>query len=483
MSFYDDLNLNYMDKNKNQIIIVSDNNDLEDFEFSVNDETINTSSISKSISNRWVRGLLYKLAYCEYTGFNRRESLQILRDLGDKPLIDDHMRSFTFVETENHAKKLKKAAYQSKYRNTGTCDENYVPSENSPCIMDLLKIVCDCPDNKYYSDINYSRVGRKVTDEFNMFHKYENDDGLRDINDIVFNEKKLNVSVRFRVNGYVSINPKQAKEVGLEDSNIPCCIYRTHTIVKDGNLNIDTLCLRISQETFDRICNMDVDGLIKDEPKLIRDMYNIVLDLTTLPVTNVLYDNMKTEDIYNMVKRSTIIKGYLKAIKYYISNTHDTTDFRSSDRKQYTDEQIKLLDQYGIGRDGVYRGIANNTPKVKDSDFYISRTVEFTMKGFSKLNSVAKVLENGGAKGDTYLREGLEIFSDYSLDELIDERRDLSKELSEISCMLCACKIAKILTGSFFDNVEISNKDNVYTYTSSSGDVMNIKIDYEKVYF
>lgn len=482
--FESELNLNFMDKGKNQIIIVGDNTENSEFEFSINDIGYSSSDIKNSISDRWIEGLLYKIAYCNYKENSRRESLQVLRNLCDKELIDSHMSAFTCTEVENHVKKLKKAAYQTKFRNPDSCAEDYFPADDAPCLMDILEIICSDNENKYYSDASpYSRVGRKVTDEFNMFHKNPDDNGLRDINDIVFNEKKLNVSIRFRVPGYVSINPKQAKEVSL-DKNVPCIIYRTHTIVKDGNLNIDYLNVKINQSTMDKISKLGVDGLFKKVDVDLSDkMYDAVLDLNTIPVTNVLYDNMKTEEIFEMVNRLTVIKGYMKAVKYFLSEKSPFNKKTSYKVESYTEEQIKLLEQYGIDKDRVYRGIANKTPKVDECDFYMSRTVEFVLKGFSSLSSVEKVLNNQDKKGDIYLKEGIDYVKDMSYEDLIKYRKDLSKESSKISCKLCACKIAKILTGDFFDKVEPTSKGNVYTHLGSNGQTMNIKIDYEKVYF
>lgn len=482
-NFNGEFNLHFMDKNKNQIVILGDNSENKEFKFYIDEREFDTSNINKPIVSKWIEGLMYKLAYCDYTENYRRESLQIIRLLCDKNLIDHHMSSFTCTEVENHTRLLKKAAYQTKFRNPNTCGLDYFPADNAPCLMDLLGIICSDSKNKYYSDASpYYRIGRKVTDEFNMFHKNENDDGLRDINDIVFNEKKLNISIRFRVPGYVSINPKQAKEVGL-DKDIPCVIYRTHTIVKDGNLNIDLLNIRVTKETYSKIVDkIDKEAIVSESTPFEDGTIELRIDLSKIPVTNVLYDNMRTEEIFEMVNRLTVIKGHMKAVKYFIKERSHHKDIQYLNR-EYTSEQIKLLDQYGIDKDGIYRGIANKTPKTDECDYYMSRTVEFTLKGFSSLSSVEKVINGQDKRGDIYLKEGIKFVENMSYDELLKYRKDLSKEASLISCKLCACKIAKILTGNFFDNIQSTNKGTSYKYTGSNGQVMNIKIDYEKVYF
>lgn len=498
MKMRNSMKFNHINKRKNQIVIIRDVNS-GPLKFVINDETFELSdNTAKKINSEWIEGILYKIAYGCYVYGDRRDSLKILgKSLRDKVLVDSHVTAFTPDEIESHKRKLKKAAYGSVIarvatRHPNTCDDNYVPDDNAPCVMDLLKILIN-GNAEYLPDVNYKRIGKKVTDDFNMFHRNTDSDVSCPISDIVFNEKKLNVSIRFMINGYVSINPKQAAKVGLKE-NIDCCIFRTHTIVKDGFLNINQITVYTDEDTFNNIESNFEDCIIKYTAYNGHRNYLIDIDLTKIPIINASYGNATIEDVYNLVIKENCIKSSLKVIKTVKNYYAASTESKSDQVIRYTPAQLALLEEYGI-KNGVYNGISNNTPKNDDCDFYMSRTFEFSLKGFSRLSPVNvdstghPYIENPKS-GDVYMVLECEnpFYNSCSIDDLKIIEKEFKSSLAVTRGEICAIKIAKTLTGGWFDSDKISEPDKkgVSHYTGTCrflDEVMNIKTTYEKSYF
>lgn len=471
----EDRKLSYtMCPSKNQIILVSEESSMDDLIVVINGIEYPMKDVKSNLNESWIDSIFYKLAYAEYTTGNAYASLRYLSLIGDKDLIDDHMNSFNKFERAKHTAWLKKAVRSTQYRNPQSADINYIPDPNVPCVIDLLTVIAtnNCLYDPNY--VKYSRIGKKVEDRFNMF--VSNGD-LCEISDIVFNEEHLNVSIRFKMDGYVRLNPRQAKEVGLNDE-FGCSIFRTHTIIKDGNFNVETISIKTDKPA--------IQDYIKDNFGYAINSFSddgcMVINLTKIPVVNRSYNNVSIDTIYQRTKNIAIARSYLKVIKYLISQLPSST----IENRTYTDEQVKLLSEYSI-RNGIYNGIDNKTPVNGDCDFYVTRTVKFFLKGFSSssvLSPVTNLLNGKSKKSDIYMIQALEKYQDEDdIEKLKLVERSLKTQIIEDSKLISASKISTILTGDFYDNVVPSKKEGVYTYDPGNGDILNVKVDYDREYF
>lgn len=494
---------NYLNRNKNQFVLVHPDKD-PDIKITFNDydkdkaTVINSRDIKNSIRDIWVNGILYRKAYADYYSTWRDESLQCLKVLRDKELIDSHMSSFTTNEVANHIKELKKTCRKVMYRHPNTCDNNYVPRTDAPCVMDLLNILNQSDNNLYDHSAEYNRIGRKVSDDLNRFFKDDNDK-TSPISNLVFNEKKLNVSIRFPIKGYVHINPRQADRVGL-DPKVPCMIFRTHTIIKDGQLNMSKILVVVDRETLDKINDKFSDPDLIESCTQYSDsdveMYSLVLNLETIPMINAQYSNLDIIDVRDYVVNIERYKSRLKVLNYLISNYDKKVNIASTDSSHhtYTDAQLELMKDYGI-KDGVYSGISNSINSAEDSDYYYSRTMSFSLKGFSKLSPVEKVLEDitydKVKSGDNFMAEYIDYIDGKNLPEssdtykfYLEEHDKYSKRLEKYRRTLCINKIARVLTGSFLVGfVRDPKKDDRYTYTDASGYTVIMRTSLDKTYF
>lgn len=460
---------------RNQIILTSLDKSMDDLVVVVNGIEYPIKDVKSEINENWFNSIFYKIAYAEYVTGSSYSSLNYLGLVGDKHLIDDHMNSFNKFERAKHTAWLKKAVKQTKYRSPGSASIDYIPDPNTPCVIDLLTVLAtnNCLYDPNYT--TYSRIGKKVEDRFNMF---VSSGDLCEISDIVFNEEHLNVSIRFKMDGYVRLNPRQAKEVGLDDE-FACSIFRTHTIIKDGNFNVRTISIKTDKPAIQDYIKENFGYAIDS----FTDDGRMIIDLTKIPVVNRRYNNIDIKTIYQKTKDIAIARSYLKVIKYLIS---EMSSGYTSETRKYTDEQVKLLNEYSI-RNGIYNGIDNKIPANGDCDFYVTRTVKFFLKGFSSssvLSPVANLINGKSKKSDKYMLEALEKYqNEEDVEKLRMIEKSLRMQIIEDSKLVSACKIAIILTGDFFDNVIPSKKEGVYTYDPGNGDILNVKVGYDREYF
>lgn len=480
--YHEKINLNHIDKKTNQFVVITDSN-VHDISGEINGESFDYSFVTvNTIAKTRMDSLIYKLALAEYCYGDRYESMCLLGSvLRDKPLTDGQISAFTPDEKESYKKKLKAAAFRNVGRNKNTARENYVPSENTPCLLDLLGKLSSSSKNLYVVSNNYKRIGRATTDDFNMFKKTSKEVTVP-IENITFNEKRLNISIRFEIPGTVSINPKQASKVNLP-SEYSCKISRNYTIVKDGFLNMEEMTLIVDSDTIDYITKNYGKEAIKNASHIDGNMTRIIFDLTAIPIVNAAMGKASIEEVFELVNKENKLKAELKLSKELNKN------IKTWEQEKYTEEQCTLLEEYGI-KNGLYNGIKTSVPKVENSDYYMGKVFELSLKGFSKLSSIK--MEDGKptiekpANGDAYLMKAINDMENNKL----PYPSDIKKELSTVRAELAGIRIAKILCGKWFEQEKLSdtNKDEVKTYTAHVDEldkdlVLNVKTTYEKCYF
>lgn len=480
------LKMRMMEKKKNQFIIINDNEN--DFDFNINGEDFNSSNIKTSINAKTELNIMYAMAYLNYYNDNRKEALDILSIIKDKYLIDMQLNSFTINEIAKYTKELKKCLFKPKYRfKDGECSENYLPEPNVFCVMDLIKLLCD-NGAKYVYTNNYKRIGLKSEDTFNLF-KWDDKLHVTSMKDIIFNEKELNISLRNKISGMVFINPKQAKLVGLPNE-IPAHIYRTQTIIKDGQLNINSIRVLVDDETLSKIKDKNSE-VIKSSEKY-GDSYLVELDLTIIPVINQMYlNNLNANDLLNEVMTNNKLLIEQKVVKYLYqqNNVNDENDFG----EHYTTEQVEVLKQHGIDKYFTYNGVNVITAAKNEEDYYLTRNLTFQIKGDASLPSVNAVLKlkNEPTKGmKKYL---FDVYNKYN-EELIDinsvndrnvffksRLENINKQIIDNKISINSSKIACILTGNWYKGLTKNDKDE-YEYSNGT-DTLIVKTEKVKKYY
>lgn len=483
-----------LDKRKNQFVVIGP--DDSDFSFLVGDDTYSTAGL-KEIPSASIAPIMYAYAYTSYYEGNRKQSLDIIaKVLHDKNLVDELKNAFTYDEVGIATKALRSAVFSTKYRMiTGECSDDYVAADDAPCLMDVLRIILDSENSYYKYAAEYSRIGKKVVDTFNLFHRNTGEEVLTPANDLVFNKSRLNISIRSIINGTVSLNPKQAAKVGLP-SELPSKIYRNQTLVKDGAPNMAEATFKVSEDTVDKLISLFSGWKSDDIMDISRDEagdFEVKIHLYNLPIINYSYvgDCTDVQRLLEVVSTQTYLQaaqkslGFLRDDVYEYRKQHGIFDV-SKQFAQYTPEQVQVLIDHGLNDRAEYVGVNNVTEKSGDS--YVVRELEFYMKGYSSLPTRDKYYtkkSSGGklngpesmmlqAENDFRdLATGLEYASNEYLDKLNASINKVKTQLALIRMDLAAKKIALVLTGEWFTGLEVDKKGN-YLYSNGT-DTLVIK--------
>jgi len=501
------MNLSSIEKRKNQFLVILPEENDKRFNMSLNGEFIDyTKMKSGKILDSTVLNLQYAYAYENYYKGNREVCLDVLKDIKDKYFIDEQLNAFTVDETSKFMKVLNKAIFNNKTRmKNGEAPDNYIPADDAFCIMDLLKILSE-EGNFYVPDFSsYKRIGLQVVDTFNLFTPKRDYEILAPFNDnLVFNKSKLNISVRFLRDGTVNINPKSAKRVDLPEV-VDSKQFQSHTIIKDGHLNMDKITVKITKEAYGKIVNTELNEgitILKNIDRNDEAIYEI--DLTTLPVINRQYLNESSIDrVLELVKENTELEMAQKVLNYLIAKNpiKDYVVESSTGLPVYTDEQVEVLKEHGLNDHLTYVGVNRKTTEKNENDYYEARELEFQLKGCSSIPAIEKALADYDkaiskskepnfmpkyihnyiiAIYDTRLIKGITCDSKEEKQMLTDMLKDVKNKLINNRIELNTIKIAKVLTSSWWEGLTL-DKDK-YTYTVDN-DTVIIKTSYEKVYF
>jgi hypothetical protein len=488
------MELSFLDKRKNQFFLIMDKTVGS---FIVNDTEYSVIDITKKVPTPSLNNMYYALAYEYYYAGRSEEALDILaHNVRDKYAIDKVLNAFTADERAVFTKELKKFIFTNKSRlNTGRSPEGYIPAEDAFSVMDLLKLLANAGENFYVPVKDYNRIGLKVEDNFNLFKANPDQDVKAPFKDFVFNQQHLNLSIRYMVNGTVQINPRQAKIHNLP-TTVDSRIFRNQTIIKDGNLNVQKFTAQIDKATTNALY-----GLIIQEkaPKaLLQYIYvddrNLVqFDLTTIPVINRQYSKKAEgiDSIKEVVQEIESLKAEQKVVNYYLGkNVQFNPVEKKFEQEGYTPEQIDVLKQHGLSAKLDYQGIDNQSSEKNENDFYETRLLEMKLKGWSTLPKVEEVIQKS-RDGKKINEPGLAMLnaieviqglgwdvpsaeSKIQLDKLLAGTKN---KLFDLNVELNTLKMAKVLTGGWWEGLEVDAKGN-YTY-----DNLVVKSDRVKKFF
>ncbi len=311
------------------------------------------------------------------------ESLDLIGAFGDVAFAEEIASAFTLRERGGVENKLTEAVYNNKLRLRKGVQINCVPDPNAFCVLDLLKILMVDDSIKLalkHPALEYNTIGRKKEYE-EGYPKFEiNSDVEVNMNNLVFNEKLLNISIGTKVPGKVRLG-NDAKEHDL-DQLFDTFQFKTYTIVYDGKLNVPKLPLTdVSPELME---------LFKLHKLIESANGTVVIDLTRLPLINramatqyddfdVVCDHLWTEkllEVENYVFGS-IYKSFPEELREKVADLVRPTKF--------TETQVEYLSKYGVQKDGSFKVPSKDLPS---TDVLYVTSIEF---GIDKINSIPKL--------------------------------------------------------------------------------------------
>ncbi|QIG69790.1 Von Willebrand factor type A domain-containing protein [Rhizobium phage RHph_I46] len=481
-----DIDLTRLNKETNRIFVVSEN------DVFINGEMFETKTITQKEDPKAVEDFFYAYADALYYRGERQKALDIVvNNLKDKAIADTMINAFTLDEVATAQMKLRDADLfvEGRYKE-GKCAPGYLPKKDAFCLIDLFKLFFEDGRVSYvpFSENvkSYERINRKSEDKYNVF-KADQEEVVTPVRDFVWNKDLLNLSIQFSINGVVELNPKAAKNVGL-DPEFKTKIFRNHTIVKDGQLNMDKAEFIVPLEVVNKFKNEKIKYKVISQyhdEDYENDLLRVVFELKSIPIINRLYidNSVNLDELCGYTIEIAKHEAELKVLNSIFDKVVDSNArFSKTDAfKTYTAEQIAVLEEHGISKQGWYNGVQVERAKAEDSDSYEARTLSFYVKGASSLPTNAdfeKMLtgkKEPNVPGKMMIQaynllevdaenEGLNLGKPtVKLVEFLDSKiKNTKKTLQTLRNEVNVIKLAKVLTNDFFHGL-VPNDKGEYT--------------------
>lgn len=257
---------------------------------------------------------------------------EVLKFLGDVNFIKIKANTFGTQKITELEQKFVDAANDPANRFIKGYDPKAEPAEDAYCVMDLIQDLMSDDENSWYPQheaFNYKRIGSKAVakasktsdedkakleqllKENKLADLQEAIDDIKNnqtpvlkfiyndelqaspISDLVWNEKRANLSVQVRYEGCVELPADKAKQYGLPEK-FPTQIFRNYTIIKDGIIHSYSLPVSLSEKTFNKLQSND---LLKGETYKKGQIY--VLEFSELPVINrKMVNSLSAKDLF-----------------------------------------------------------------------------------------------------------------------------------------------------------------------------------------
>ena len=439
---------------------------------------------------------LYIIAYALYNSGKRRQALDLMSaSVKDKFICNKMINAFTRDEVAEVLDSIKKAISNESMRFIeGKTSPSFLPKRDAYCLLDFLKD-CSRLDVKYIpfheKSTPYNRITRETIDEGARFVKSDAE-VQGSCKNLVWNSKRLNLSLKFSIDGTVKLNHRAAVAANLPEEQ-PCKIFRNHTFVMDGVPNVKSAVFKSTSDEF------KATVLPKVSHKALGDDYFLIDMNKKLPVVNQTYLYDEIAPIYEKVVKLTSSKAIAKIVREKVSElTEAYPSLRKSEGfAKLKVDQIKVLEEHGIDSSFNYRGDHPSVDKVEDSDFYEAREIDFYLKGFSSFPKTSEVLEK--VAGNKKLTPSVEMISRTitAIDklttpclnyrqtfELLESTLEATEnDISSLMNDLSACKLATVLYNSWWSGLTTSDKGEE-SYSPTEADTpMILKSSRTKVYY
>lgn len=323
-------------------------------------------------------------------------SLELLAASKDRFLVDKMDSAISPDEFGKVEELIKESIFDKSQRfRKGECAPDYLPADDAYSILDFMTDLSNEDNAKLHlkdDRFEYNRIGAgsKQTDG----SKFEQTSDVVGINDIVFNQERLNISINTYANGVVPLDPKQfstgfkkadLKKHSLGDS-FPVVSFRTYTIVADGKYSTWTLVLSgLSKELVDKL---EKAGVIKEfdsgsKSTIEQNVY--VIDVSSLPMGNKKLlgksgisakklSKLNYEQ-HELKTEQSVIKSMIKVMK---AEPEDETETINQGLK----EQKEFLEKFCYIKNGSYSpptkvfGIDKTVESYSGNKLYLNDTKE-----------------------------------------------------------------------------------------------------------
>jgi hypothetical protein len=321
---------------------------------------------------------------------------------------------------------------------------NYLPDPNAFCMLDLIDLLKKDDAARVWprhEAFNYNLIGaQREKLEGTLEFTHTSDNLQVPLDGLVWNQKMLNLSIRVQIPGTVALPAEKAKSLGLAE-NYPTFIWRAYTLIKDGFLNLDTLPVSVSQETFQKLQHV---GVIANTEVWDAEFKNpVILDLTAIPVMNRAIGDGKDKSAVKLCKMS-FREQELEAIQKVLNaRVKELTEMAPAPKSFLPLETEAWLEINGITRNGF-------SPKegstIKTGDFYMAKEFEIKIKGLSSWPKLSDVTAKTAKIKEAIEKKAAKV-PEYTVSQLlIKAGMDIADKLIDPSVVIEKAKVETQLT-------------------------------------
>lgn len=377
--------------------------------------------------------LLYTVLYYGVHTMNPDLVWKVLKKLGDVRLIKAYDNCFTKQDYSNVKDMIADTVIKPETRFIDGIDYDMVPNENAVTIGDVLTtlIEADALVDIKSEHFLYNRTGRSSTQKADdtiaqlseqianaetseerqelalqlAFHKewtpeFKSDQKTVPMNKLVTNSSRPNISIQTDMKGTIDIPVEFQNEYGLP-AQVDSKIYRNYTMVKDGIVNMKKLPVIVPTNKLADIIETGVKFEVYNEN--VSDIVGyrtdgqtfILVHLDSVPLVNrSMAKGISGEEYMRNAVNLQYMKARQKVLKFYRDQMLGTASNALGLAALYGKDAANFLSSKGI-RD---YGFAPKTERTESTDVYMSKELNFKIKGLSSLpavNAVQKKIDAG----------------------------------------------------------------------------------------
>lgn len=345
--------INYLPNDNNEILINEDNECFFYFSNTPVGEEIKidiNNAVNKNLNFSEEQESILSALYASLFSFSRindyNKVSDVLKFIGDAYFIVKKTNTFGNQKINELENEFLKAVNDKSFRFLNGYNPELEPKEDDYSVIDMIDDLMEFDDNLWYplnKDFTYNRIGAKAVIKEEMSQKdkeelkqlleegqikdikekikevsekkeikfeYDNKEQGYPISELVWNEKRANLSVQVTYLGQVELPENKFDKL---PKIFKTKKFRNYTLIKDGVINTYVLPVSLCKITFDKL---QKNGLLLNE--VFEDGKIYKLNFSMLPVVNrKMINSMSAEELFRDEYRLLKIKAKNTIFNYY----------------------------------------------------------------------------------------------------------------------------------------------------------------------
>jgi hypothetical protein len=354
--------------------------------------------------------------------------LGLLKNIGDVRVIKQFSGCFGKQKYAEFVETTTLAALNPKLRWTEGYDPKSLPDDNAFTVLDLLRIISEDDDNRLLLDsevFRYNRIGRPRVQEAELTAEEQQEveqiqremkvakgkllEGLETklasvqagksplkftatpdpngvpVGALIYNETRPNVSVQTRREGTVDLKERKGTWHPKIPDVFPTFVYRNYTIIRDGLVNVETLPLKLTAATLDKLKKA---GIPANAIGTSDTGGTTVINLRELPIINrAMVQATSAKRLFELEYELTVARAGQKVYNAYYKENFEG---RASEgfKVLYGVDGAEWLKEQGITD---YSGFSPKGKQAMAQDVYMGKELHVALKGLSSLPTLKDV--------------------------------------------------------------------------------------------